>query len=96
MKSTASKRIYAVLVAVAIAYAFFTVRGAHGYSAWLQKRQEARELEERNATLARENQLRREYLGRLRNSSPAQELEIRRRLNLVKPDDKVYLKKVTN
>lgn len=96
MKSTASKLIYTALVALAVAYAFFTVRGPHGYSAWLQKRQEAREMEEINAAMARENQLRREYLDRLRSSRPAQEEEIRKRLNLVKPEDKVYMKKVTN
>ena len=63
-------------------------------AAWTQKRQEIRELEERNAALARENQLKREYIERLRQSQPEQELEIRRRLKLVKPNEKVFMKRV--
>jgi cell division protein FtsB len=96
MKSLVTRLGYAMLVAAAVFYAFFTVRGPHGYSAWMQKRQEMRELEERNAAIARENQLKREYIQRLQESKSEQEMEIRSRLKLVKPNDKVFMKKVTN
>ena len=49
-------------------------------------------LQARNAALARENQLRREYLERLKDNQTEQELEIRRRWKLVKPNEKVYMK----
>ena len=52
-----------------------------------------RELEERNATLTRENQVRREYIERLEKSRDEQELMIRERLKLVKPNEKVFIKR---
>ena len=96
MKSPITRLGYALLVAAAVAYAFFTVRGPHGYSAWMQKRQEVREMEQSNAALARENQLQREYIQRLQDSKAEQEMAIRSRLKLVKPTDKVYMKKVAD
>ena len=83
----------AVALAMAVVYAFVAMRGPHGVAAWTQKRQEIRELEERNAALARENQVKREYIERLRQSQPEQELEVRRRLKLVKPKEKVFMKR---
>jgi cell division protein FtsB len=80
-------------LALAIVYAFVTMRGPRGISAWMEKRQEIREMEERNATLARENQLKREYIERLSQSEADQEIEIRRRLKLVKPNEKVFMKR---
>jgi len=80
-------------LAMAIVYAFFTMRGPRGISAWMEKRQEIREMEERNATLSRENQLKREYIERLSQSEADQEIEIRRRLKLVKPNEKVFMKR---
>ena len=69
------------------------MRGPRGVAAWTQKQQEIRELEERNATLSRENQLKREYIDRLRQNTADQEIEIRRRLKLVKPNEKVFMKR---
>jgi len=77
----------------AVVYAFFAMRGPHGVAAYTQKRQEIREMEESNAALARENQVKREYIERLRQSQAEQELEIRRRLKLVKPNEKVFMKR---
>ncbi len=92
MKSSVIRLGYIMALGIAVVYAFFAMRGPHGINAWSEKRQEIRELEERNATLARENQLKREYLERLRDSQTEQELEIRRRWKLVKPNEKVYMK----
>jgi cell division protein FtsB len=78
---------------LALVYAFFAMRGPHGVAAYTQKRQEIRELEERNAALERENKLKREYIERLRKSKGEQELEIRRTLKLVKPNEKVFMKR---
>src|SRR5438552_9667069 len=93
MKSSLIRIAYATALVLAVAYAFFTMRGPRGISAWMEKRQEIREMEERNATLSRENQLKREYIERLSQSEADQEIEIRRRLKLVKPNEKVFMKR---
>jgi len=93
MRSSVIRLSYGMALALAIVYAFFTMRGPHGISAWMEKRQEIRETEQRNAELARENQLKREYIERLRQSKADQEIEIRRRLKLVKPNEKVFMKR---
>ena len=78
---------------IAVVYAFFAMRGPHGLAAWNAKRQQIHELEERNAVLIRENVLKRQYLERLRENQTEQELEIRRRWKLVKPNEKVFMKR---
>jgi cell division protein FtsB len=72
-------------------YVFLTLRGPHGIPAVLDKRHEIRELQERNADLVRENQLRRERIQRLAHSPTEQELEIRKRLKLARPGDTVFM-----
>jgi cell division protein FtsB len=93
MKSSVIRFLYAVALVTAVVYAFFAMRGPHGVAAYTQKRQEIREMEESNAALARENQIKREYIERLRQSQAEQELEIRQRLKLVKPNEKVFMKR---
>lgn len=93
MKYPAIRIGYGLALMMAIAYAFFTMRGPHGIPAWMEKRQEIRQLEESNAILMRENQDRREYIERLDKSRDEQELVIRERLKLVKPNEKVFMKR---
>ena len=93
MKSSVIRFLYAMALVIAVVYAFFAMRGPHGVAAYTQKRQEIREMEESNAALARENQVKREYIERLSQSQAEQELEIRRRLKLVKPKEKVFMKR---
>jgi cell division protein FtsB len=93
MKSLGLRVAYSLALVLAVAYAFYAMRGPRGISAWMEQRQEIREMEERNATLSRENQLKREYIERLQRSQPEQEIEIRRRLKLVKPNEKVFMKR---
>jgi cell division protein FtsB len=93
MKSSVVRFAYVSALILALMYAFFAMRGPHGVAAYTQKRQEIRDLEERNAALERENKLKREYIERLRKSKGEQELEIRRTLKLVKPNEKVFMKR---
>ena len=93
MKSPLIRLAYGMALMIAVVYAFFTMRGPHGISAYMEKRQEIREMEERNAALTRENQLKRDYIERLGQSQAEQEIEIRRRLKLVKPNEKVFMKR---
>jgi len=93
MKYPAIRIGYGLALMMAVVYAFFTMRGPHGISAWMEKRQQIRQLEENNATLMRENQDRRDYIERLEKSRDEQELVIRQRLKLVKPNEKVFMKR---
>jgi len=89
VKSSAAKLGYAVAVLVAASYAFVTLRG--GIPALIQKQGEIRSLEKQNADLAREIEFRRERIQRLREDESEQELEIRQRLKLVRPGEKVFI-----
>jgi hypothetical protein len=57
----------------------------------LEKRQEIRLWQERNAALDRDNQLRRERLRRLEESPSEQELEIRKQLKLLRPGETTFI-----
>jgi cell division protein FtsB len=72
-------------------YAFFALQGPHGIPGLMEKRRQIAELEKRNALRAREIEQKRARIERLRDSQPDQELEIRHRLKLVKPDEKVFM-----
>jgi cell division protein FtsB len=89
VKSSAAKLGYAVAVLVAASYAFVTLRG--GIPALIQKQGDIRSLEKQNADLAREIEFRRERIQRLREDESEQELEIRQRLKLVRPGEKVFI-----
>ncbi|HXI41522.1 MAG TPA: septum formation initiator family protein [Bryobacteraceae bacterium] len=89
MRSSVAKLGYAVAVLVAASYAFVTLHG--GIPALIQKQSEIRTLEKQNADLAREIEFRRERIQRLREDESEQELEIRQRLKLVRPGEKVFI-----
>jgi cell division protein FtsB len=93
MKSSVIRLGYVLALVASVAYAFFTMRGPHGVAAYMEKRQAIHEMEDGNAALSRENQLKKEYINRLQQSKEEQELEIRRKLKLVKPHEKVFMKR---
>jgi cell division protein FtsB len=66
-------------------------RGPQGFPVLLEKRREIRVWEERNAALDRDNQLLRERLRRLEESSSEQELEIRKQLKLLRPGETTFI-----
>jgi cell division protein FtsB len=67
------------------------LRGPQGLPALLHKREQIRELQEKNAELQREIQTRRVRLDRLRNNPDEQQLEIRERLKMLKPGEVRYI-----
>jgi len=91
MRSSIAKVGYAVAVLVAASYALVTLRGPQGVPALIEKQKQNRTLERENADLAREIEARRERIKRLREDESAQELEIRQRLKLVRPGEKVFI-----
>ena len=91
MRSSVAKLGYAVAVLVAASYALVTLRGPQGVPALIERQSQIRTLEKQNADLAREIEFRRERIQRLQQDESEQELEIRQRLKLVRPGEKVFI-----
>jgi cell division protein FtsB len=73
------------------AYAFIAARGPNGLPALLEKRARIRELQEQNASLAADNERKRQRISRLKTSRAEQELEIRERLKMMKPGETQFI-----
>jgi cell division protein FtsB len=78
-------------VLLAGSYALVTLRGPKGLPALYEKRAQIHEMEKRNEILGREIERKREHIRRLADNPGEQELEIRERLKLVRPNEKVYI-----
>lgn len=82
---------FAVAFTAVMAYAFVTLTGPRGIHALLQKQHFIQEMQKRNAIDAQRNERIREHINRLDKNPSEQELEIRDRLKLVHPDEKVFI-----
>ena len=82
---------YLIVVAILGVYAFLAFRGPQGVPALMEKRREIRDMQEQNADLAREVQEKRERIARLKNSQAEQELEIRKRLKMLRPGETRFI-----
>ena len=91
MKLTFGRCAYALAILLVIGLGIYTLRGSQGIPALMKKQDEMKELEKRNAELAREIELKRVKIQRLRENPEEQELEIRRQMKLVKPGEKVFI-----
>lgn len=91
MKVSLARFGYLIAFLMVVSYAFFTLRGPKGIPALLQKQHQIEEIEKRNTVLAQENERTREHIQRLSDNPAEQELEIRQRLKLVHPGEKVYI-----
>ena len=78
-------------VLVVASYAFFALRVPRGVKGLSERRQQIEQLEKRNALLEQEIERKQEHVRRLSSNPGEQELEIRQRLKLVHPGDKVYI-----
>ncbi len=72
-------------------YGWMALRGPQGIEALLEKHREIRQLQERNADVARENERRREHIRRLKDSQSEQDMEIRRQLKLLRPGETTFI-----
>jgi cell division protein FtsB len=91
MKFSLARLGYLIAFLAVVSYAFFTLRGPKGIPALLLKQRQIEEMERRNTSLAQENERMREHIQRLSDNPAEQELEIRQRLKLVHPGEKVYV-----
>ncbi len=91
MKAPVTRFVYVIAFLALASYAVIELRGPRGIGALMEKQAQIHELEQRNEALAKEIERKREHLHRLNDNSEEQELEIRNRLKLVRPDEKVYV-----
>jgi len=91
MKFAQARYVYVFAFLVIAGYAIVTLRGPSGVPGLWEKRRQIELLEKRNAALTLDNERKREHIRRLSNNPTEQELEIRQRLKLVRPDEKVYV-----
>jgi len=89
MKASLTRFVYVVVFLVAVAYAFIAF--PQGMRAWQDKQDQIQQMEKRNARLAKQVERDQDYINRLKNNPSAQELEIRKRLKLLHPQEKQYI-----
>ena len=91
MKSSAIRAIYAFIVLSGVIYAFVVLRGPNGIPGLRMKQQLIQEYEQGNVKMQREIEEKQERIRRLQDNTTDQEFEIRQRLKLAKPGEKIYL-----
>lgn len=79
-----------VLVGMAV-YGYIALSGPQGIPALRKKWTEMRQLEEDVANLNRDNQAKKERIKRLENDPAEQEMEIRKRLKLLRPGETSFI-----
>ena len=82
---------FLLICAAAFAYALLAVRGPNGVPALMEKRRQITAVQEQNATLAADNQRKRERIEKLDKDRAVQELEIRKRLKLLHPGETQFI-----
>ncbi len=82
---------FLLVVALIGVYGYLALRGPQGLPALREKWSEIRKLEEENANIQRENQYRRDRIKKLEENPSAQELEIRKKLKLVRPGETSFI-----
>src|SRR5271170_5185245 len=91
MKNAVRRTVFLLVVGVIGVYGYLALRGPQGIPALREKWREIRTLEENNNNLQRENQYRRDRIEKLEKNPSAQELEIRKKLKLVRPGETSFI-----
>ena len=91
MNNSVRRAILLIVFALIGAYGLVELRSPQGIPALKQRWDEIRRLEEENANLQRENNYRRERIKKLESSSSEQELEIRKKLKLLRPGETSFI-----
>jgi cell division protein FtsB len=91
MKASVTRYAYAATFLLLAWYALFALRGPKGVHALFEKQDQIQEGEKRNAVLANKIERQREHIKRLETNPAQQELEIRERLKLAHPNEKIFI-----
>jgi cell division protein FtsB len=91
MTSSVVRALIIVGFALIGAYGLAELRGPQGLPALKERWNEIRQFEEENANLQRENDYRRDRIKKLESSPSEQELEIRKKLKLLRPGETSFI-----
>jgi cell division protein FtsB len=91
ISAVARRTGYILISVLAIAYGLAALRGPQGVSALLDKRREVQQLQQENSAKAAENERRRERIQRLKQNTTEQEMEIRKKLKLLRPGETTFI-----
>src|ERR1700685_3811116 len=91
MSSSVRRAVILVAFALIGAYGLAELRGPQGLPALRAKWNEIRQVEEENANLQRENDYRRDRIKKLESNPSEQELEIRKKLKLLRPGETSFI-----
>jgi hypothetical protein len=90
MKSSITKLAGAGALLLLAGYALIALQGPQGVPGLMEKHRLIREFEKKNGDLVKKIEEQRARIGRY-SDSPSGEMEIRQRLQLVKPGEKVFI-----
>jgi cell division protein FtsB len=90
MKSSITKFVGVAVLLLLAGYALIALQGPQGVPGLMEKHRLIREYEKKNADLVRKIEEQRARIGRY-SDSPSGEMEIRQRLKLVKPGERVFI-----
>src|SRR5277367_6086361 len=91
MNNSVRRALFLIAFALIGAYGLAELRGPQGLPALRERWNEIRQFEEDNASLQRENDYRRERIKKLESSPSEQELEIRKKLKLLRPGETSFI-----
>jgi cell division protein FtsB len=91
VKTPALKAIYSLIVLSGVIYAFIVLRGPNGIPGLRAKQAQIHDYEQSNLRMQREIEEKQERIKRLQENPSEQEFEIRQRLKLAKPGEKIYI-----
>ena len=91
IKNTVRRVFFLILFVLVGTYGYMALRGPQGFPALREKWGEIRKLEEDNAALQRENDYRRDRIKKLQSNTSEQELEIRKKLKLLRPGETSFI-----
>jgi cell division protein FtsB len=91
MSSSVRRAVIIIVFALIGAYGLAELRSPQGLPALKDRWNEIRQFEEENANLQRENDYRRDRIKKLESSTSEQELEIRKKLKLLRPGETSFI-----
>ncbi len=91
MNSSVRRVLLLIAFALIGAYGLEKLRGPQGLPALREQWDQIRQLEEENANLQRENDYRRTRIKKLASNPSEQELEIRKKLKLLRPGETSFI-----
>ena len=91
MNTMLRRAIFLIIFVLAGAYGYITLRGPQGIPGLREKWREIGKVEEENANLQRENDYRRDRIKKLESNPSEQELEIRKKLKLLRPGETSFI-----